>query len=132
MATVSAAFKIAALNGGLDVLDTGTPGSSGDLSFLNSSNVVLATLPLSTTGFADAANVAGTVKAVANTISNSGTPTAGTIAKAQLRDKGDTSVIELSVGLSGSGAELIVSTTTIPGDATALSMSGLEVSLQIT
>jgi hypothetical protein len=127
--TVTAAGRIGALDGLLDVIDGGSGDATGDFHLLTSADVALATLPFSNPAFAAAADVSGTVKAAANSITASGTPTPGTIAKGQFRNRANTSVIAFAVGASGS--DMNVADVVIPSGATSVTCSGIEVSLAL-
>ncbi len=130
--SVTAAGTIGALDGLLAVINGGTGEASGDFSLFTAADALLATLPFSATAFAGATDVAGTIKAAANNITASATPTAGTIAKGQFRNKANAAVISFAISMSGGGGDMIITNTVIPGDATAVTCSGLEVSLALT
>jgi hypothetical protein len=122
----------AALNALLALLNAGSGDASGDFHLLTSGDAALATLNLSATAFQNATTSNGTAQAVSNAISNSGTPTAGTIANGQLRDKANSAVLAFSITATGGGGDMIVADAVIPGDAVAVSCSGITVTLNIT
>jgi hypothetical protein len=122
----------AALNALLAPLNAGSGDASGDFHLLTSGDAALATLNLSATAFQNATTVTGAAQAVSNSISNSATPTAGDIAKGQLRDRANSAVLSFSISESGGGGDMIVADVTIPGDAVAVSCSGITVTLNIT
>lgn len=85
--------------------------SGGSLEILAADNTVLATIDLQTPAFGNAA--AGVITLAGVPLSDL-TPVAGTAAKAQFKDSGGTARITgLTVGTSGSGAAVIIDTTTI-------------------
>jgi hypothetical protein len=128
--TVSAAGKIAALDALLALINGGSGDSTGDFQLQTAAAAALATLTFSATSFAGAADVGGTIKAAANTITASGTPTPGTIGKGVFRNKANTAVITFDIDTSGTPA-MTIADKVIPADATSVSCSGLEVSLTI-
>ena len=130
MSTIDDTVKIAMLNAALALLNAGSGDASGDLNLRNSGLTSLAVLPLSVTSFAGAANVSGTIKAAANAITPSGTPTAGTIATGQLRNRANAALFTFTIGTSG--AEMNVGVVVIPGGTTAVGLTAFEVSLNAT
>lgn len=93
-------------------LNAGTANTEGSLQFLTSGDVAIATLRLNATAFAAA--VAGV--ATANAIADDTNAVGGDVAKCILRDRDDATIIEGTVGTSGT--DIIVSSTTIPVGST--------------
>lgn len=100
--TVGTAFRNAALDAGLALLNGGTGDASGDIFFTTSSDVGCATLPLSNPAFQ--ATVAGT--ATANTITPDTNAVGGTTTRAQFRNRANTEIFRCNVGISGSDINL--------------------------
>jgi H+/gluconate symporter-like permease len=123
----------AALDAVLDLIDAGSGDASGDFELLTGANASLAVLPFSTTAFAASTNGSGTsATATSNAITNSGKPTAGTIGNGRFRDKANSAVMSFSISASGGGGDMIVTDPVIPANATAVSCSGVTVTLNIT
>lgn len=129
---VDDATERAMLDAGLAMINGGSGDASGDFIVMSSIDTILATLAFSATAFAAATSAAGTATASSNAISNSGTPTAGTIAKAAFRDKANVQRWTFSVTASGGGGDMIVADPVIPANATAVTCSGITVTLNVT
>lgn len=110
MATLSTAARNAACNGIVDLCDAGA--GNGNLVIRTSGDVAVATLPLSKPAFGAAA----TGVATAATITADSSAAGGTAAKFTLEDSTGANVMTGTVGTSG--AELNLSTTTIPAGVT--------------
>ncbi len=123
--TLSNAFKTACLDGGLAKLNQGSPDGSGDLEFLDNADLSLAVLALNTTAFQPATINGSNAQASSNAISNSGTPTPGTITKGRLRDRSNIAHISFSVSLAGQGGDMTAGAVAIQPGATYVSCSGL-------
>lgn len=121
----SNAGKIAACDGWCDIFDGGSGDASGDFVLMTSADAILATLPFSSTAFAASAVVGGAVKASANAITNSATPTAGAIAKGAWRDRSNAA--HFTFGIAVSGSDMDIADVNIPGGTTAVTCSGLVV-----
>ncbi len=104
----------------VDKLDVGTTNPSGRLVLNTSGDVEVATLPFSATAFGAAA--AGV--ATANAITDDSSATGGVAAKCILTDRDNTTIINGSVGATGSGEDIELSSTTI-GATDTVSMSSL-------
>lgn len=92
--------------------------NGGSIQFQTSADAAVATLPLSATAFAPAAN--GT--ATANAITSDTNAAGGTITKARFRTSGGATVWTVSVTETGGGGDITLSSTTIgAGDTVAVS-----------
>lgn len=125
--TIANGFKTGALDGGLAAINGGAGDPTGDLELLTVADASLAVLALSATSFAAATMSGANAVATANSIANSGAPTAGTIAKGRLRNKANTAILSFSVTLSGGGGDMIIGDVVIPPGATTVSCSGIAV-----
>ena len=108
--TVSTAGRNAMVDALVDLLDGGSGDATGDLVVTNSSDSIIATCTFSATAFGSAS--AGT--ATAASITGDTNMTGGTAARWQARNKSNAEIFRGNVGVSGSGVEMIVSTTTFP------------------
>jgi len=122
--TLSTAARNAAVNGIVDLIDGGTGDATGDLVVTNSSDSIIATSTFSATAFGDAAS--GT--ATANAITGDTSMVGGTAARWQARNKANSEIMRGSVGIAGSGADMIVSTTTFPAGG-SLTISSFTVTM---
>jgi hypothetical protein len=122
----------AALDAILALINAGSGDSSGDFELLTGASASLAVLPFSATSFAAATSNAGIATATSNAITNSGTPTPGTIGIGRFRDKANSAVVTFSISASGGGGDMIVTDPVIPSNATAVSCSGVTVTLNVT
>jgi hypothetical protein len=122
----------AALDAVLALINAGSGDASGDFELLTAGSSSLAVLPFSTTSFGAATTGGGIATATSNAITNSGTPTPGTIGLGRFRDKANSAVVSFSVSASGGGGDMIVTDPVIPSNATAVSCSGVTVTLNIT
>lgn len=115
--TLTNAAKSAAANAVVDLLDVGSANSTGDIEFTTSGGTSLVVCNLANPAFGAATNgvaTAGTVSqgTVGAAITNQ------TIAIAKFRDRDNAEVFRGSVGLSGSGADIILSGTVVSTDDT--------------
>jgi hypothetical protein len=122
----------AALDAILALINGGSGDATGDFELLTSGNSSLAVLPLSATSFAASTTVSNQAQAVSNAITNSGTPTPGTIGNGRFRDKANSAVVSFSISAGGGGGDMIVTDPVIPSNATAVSCSGVTVTLNVT
>lgn len=121
--STSNAFRTAALAAGLALLNAGSANATGRLVLTTSSDVVVATLPLSNPAFGAPVNGV----ASANAITSDTNAVGGIASRAQLRDRDNIEVMRANVGASGSDINL--STTNIPAGGT-VQISSLVASLQ--
>lgn len=128
----SDAAELAALNAILALINGGSGDASGDFELLTGASASLAVLPFSTTAFGSATTISNKASATSNTISNSGTPTTGTIGLGKFRDKANAPVLTFSISATGGGGDMIVTDPVIPANATAVSCSGVTVTLDVT
>ncbi len=129
--SVHASANKAALDAVLSLINGGSGDPNGDFELLSAGMASLATLQFSATAFG-AATSATPASATSNAITQSGTPTAGTIANGRFRDKSNLAIISFSVSASGGGGDMIVADPVIPANATAVSCSGITVTLNVT
>jgi len=129
----------AALDAILALINGGTGDASGDFELLTSANGSLATLPFTIPGSGGAFAAAttpvspgGVAAAVSNAITNSGTPTPGTIGNGRFRDRANSAVVSFSISASGAGGDMIVADPVIPSNATAVSCSSITVTMNVT
>ena len=122
----------AALDAVLALINGGAGDATGDFELLTGANAQLAFLNFSATAFQGATTNGGVAQAVSNAISNSGTPTAGTIANGRFRDRANSAVVTFSISASGGGGDMIVADPVIPANATAVSCSSITVTMNIT
>lgn len=122
----------AALDAILALINAGSGDASGDFELLTGANASLAVLPFSATAFASATSNGGVAQATSNAITNSGTPTPGTIGNGRFRDKANSAVVSFSISAGGGGGDMIVTDPVIPSNATAVSCSGVTVTLNVT
>jgi hypothetical protein len=115
-----------ALNGALAELNVGSADSTGDVRLLTAADAELAQLTFSNPAFAAASTPgAGVAEAATNAVAQDSTITSGTFTKVQWRDRDNVVLVAGSVGLSGSGADLIVTDNVIPPAASAVTCPGL-------
>lgn len=122
----------AALDAILALINGGSGDASGDFELLTGANASLAVLPFATTAFQASSSNAGVAQAVSNAITNSGTPTAGTIGNGRFRDKANSAVVSFSISAGGGGGDMTVADPVIPANATAVSCSSITVTLNVT
>jgi len=122
----------AALDAILALINGGSGDATGDFEVLTAALASLAVLALAATSFQAASSNAGVAQAVSNAISNSSTPTPGTIGNGRFRDKANSAVISFSMSASGGGGDMIVSDPVIPSNATAVSCSSITTTLNVT
>lgn len=129
--TINERFRRGALNGALAELNVGSADAGGDCRLLDAGAAELAALGFSNPAFAAATTPAANVaEAQSNTISQDSTITPNTvIARVQWRDRDNVVIVDGTVGVAGSGADLIVSSATIPADASAVTSPGLSAAL---
>jgi hypothetical protein len=104
----------------VDKLDVGTTDPNGDLRFLTDADAEVALLQFSATAFGGATN--GT--ATANAITSDDNATGGTIAKATLRDRDNTVIIQCSVTATAGGGDIELSSVVVSSGQT-VSLSSL-------
>lgn len=125
----------AALDAILALINGGSGDAGGDFELLTTGLSPLAslnfTIPGSGGAFQAASSNAGVAQAVSNAISNSGTPTAGTIGAGRFRDRANSAVVSFSIGTVGNG-DMTVGDPAIPGNATAVSCSSITITLNVT
>lgn len=121
--TLANECRAAALNGITALLN------GGDFRLLNSADAQLAKLTLASTAFGSASTASPSV-ATSGVVTKDAAPTAGTVAKFQLRTSGAQVRINGTVGTSG--ADLIVTDPVIPAQATEVTCTGgLTLTLQL-
>lgn len=115
--TLTTAARNAACNAIVDLVDGGSTDASGDLVLMTSGDVEVATLVLSNPAFGAAA----TGVATAASITSDSSATGGTAALFKIVDRDNVEVWRGTVGTTGSGADLEMSTTVIgAGDIVAV------------
>jgi hypothetical protein len=122
----------AALDAILALINGGSGDATGDFELLTAGSSSLAVLPFSATSFAASTTISNQASATSNAITNSGTPTPGTIGSGRFRDKANSAVVSFSVSAGGGGGDMIVTDPVIPSNATAVSCSGVTVTLNVT
>ena len=118
MPTLSTAFRNAACDAIVDLLD------SGDVRFHTSGENEVATCNFGSTAFGAAA----TGTATANSIADDTDATAGAIEHAHLRDSSQVEQVLCTCGLSGSGADFILTSLTV-GAGDTVSVTSLTVTM---
>ena len=113
----------AALNGIVDLIDGSSGDSTGDFVVKSAGGTILATMTFGATAFGAATTSGGNAVVTSNTITDSGTPTAGTIASGAFRNKANTEIVAFSMGTSS--ADMIIADTVITGSYTAVGCSGV-------
>jgi hypothetical protein len=122
MPTLHERLPRAALDGMLDQIDVGSTDTTGDLRLLDAGSAELVTFPLSNPAFAASTTVSpGVAEAQANAVASDSTVTAGTFTGIEIRDRDNVVLYAGSVGMPGSGADLIVTDNVIPGGTTSAS-----------
>lgn len=102
----------------VDLIDGGAGDAQGDLVFMTSGDVEVATLNMSATAFGAAAS--GTATAAA--ISDDTNATGGTIAKFKLQNKANTEILRGSVTATAGGGDIELSSVSIgAGDTVSVS-----------
>ena len=96
-------------DGVVDQLDLGTTNAAGQLVLRTAASAEVATLPFSNPAFGAAASGVAT----ANAITDDTNATGGTTDRATLEDRDETTIINCSVGATGSGEDIELSSTTI-------------------
>jgi len=100
--TLVTGTRNAACNAVVDLIDVGTTDANGDLVFMTSGDVEVATLAFSATAFGAAS--AGV--ATANTISDDTNATGGTVALFKMQDRDNAEVLRGTVAVSGGDINL--------------------------
>lgn len=119
-ATHAAALRTILCDAGADSLDVGATDPSGDLRFLTAGDAQVALLTLSNPAFGPASGPTAT----ANAISPDTNASAGTIAKATLRNRDNADRIFCSVTATGGGGDIQLSSIVISAGQT-VSLSSL-------
>jgi hypothetical protein len=115
--TLSTAARNAACNAIVDLVDGGTTDSAGDIVLMGSGDVEVATCLMSNPAFGAAATGVATAAAIASDTNATG----GTIFAFKVVDRDNAELWRGSVGTTGSGADLEMSTTLIgAGDTVAI------------
>lgn len=128
--TIHDRIRRGALNGAMAELNVGTTDGNGDCRLLTAADAELAQVLFGNPAFAPATSPGGSVaEAQTNAMSPDTTVTPGTIGKIQWRDRDNVVLVAGTVGLAGSGADMILSDVVIPVDATSVSSPGLSVAL---
>ena len=104
----------------VDLLDVGTTDAQGDLVFMTSGDVEVATLALSNPAFGAAAS--GT--ATASAISDDSSATGGTVALFKLQDRDNGEVVRGTVTATSGGGDIELSSVSI-GAGSTVSMTSL-------
>jgi hypothetical protein len=126
MPTLHERMVRAALDGMLDQIDVGNADPSGDCRLLDAGNAELAQLTFANPAFAASATISANVaEAQSNAVAQDSSVTAGTFTQIQWRDRDNVVMVAGSVGLAGSGADLIVTDNIIPGGTAAVTCPGL-------
>jgi hypothetical protein len=120
--TIQNSVRAAALNGICALLN------GGNVRLLTSADAELAAPTFASTAFGSATEASPSV-ATANALTADNSITAGTVAKIQFRNSGNTTLINGSVGTSG--ADFNVTDNVIPGSATSVNVTGLTFSLTL-
>ena len=102
----------------VDLLDGGTTDATGDLVFMTSGDVEVATLALSNPAFGNAASGVAT----ANAISSDTNATGGTTALYKMQNRDNTEIFRGSVTATGGGGDIELSSVVI-GASDTVSMS---------
>lgn len=101
-----------------DQIDAGSTDPNGDLAFLASDDTEVANLAFANPAFGNAASGVAT----ANAISDDTNAAGGTIAKAELRDLDNAARVFCSVGATGSGEDIELSSVNVnAGDTVTMS-----------
>ncbi len=103
MGTLSTAGRNAACDGIVDLLNSGT------LELQTSGDVEVATLTFAATAF----GAASTGVATAGTITSDTSATGGTASKGIMKTSGAAEIASLTAGVSGSGADIIMTSLTV-------------------
>lgn len=128
--TINDRLRTGALDGACDEFNVGS-GATGEFTLLAVGSPIATMLLASPTAFQASTIVGGNAVAAANAITKDSAPTPGTVDAFALTDKDLTDLLEGTVGLSGSGADLIVSDNVIPVGATEVSCTSLTLSLAL-
>lgn len=107
--TLSTSARNAACDAIVDLVDNGTTDANGDLVFMTSGDVEVATLAFSDPAFGASSSGVAT----ANAITSDTDATGGTAALFKVVDRDNTEVWRGTVGTIGSGADLEISVTSI-------------------
>jgi len=118
--THTAATRNVAANAVVDLVDVGSSDANGDLVFMTSGDVEVATLAMSNPAFGAAS--AGV--ATASAISDDTSATGGTIAKFKLQDRDNSEVLQGSVTATSGGGDIELSSLAV-GASDTVSMSSL-------
>lgn len=120
--TIADVFERAALDAGLDTIDSGSGDATGDFVLLTAADGVLATLALSNPAFADSTTVGGAASADSDTISPDTGPSPGTIGKFKLQNRANASIVAGTVSMSS--GDLLISDDEIPAEAVEVTCTG--------
>ena len=107
--THTTAIRNAIADAVVDAIDVGSTDANGDLEYMTSGDVEVATLAMSNPAFGDSA--AGI--ATANAITKDSSATGGTIAKFKLQNRDNTEVVRASVTATGGGGDIELSSVVI-------------------
>jgi hypothetical protein len=120
--TLTTAARNAACDAIVDLVDVGTTDANGDIVFMTSGSVEVATLALSAPAFG--ASSVGV--ATANTVSSDTSATGGTVALFKIQNKDNTEIFRGTVTVSS--GDINLSSLTV-GASDTVSMSSLTVTM---
>ena len=132
MITASDAGERVALDAILTLINGGTGDASGDFAVRTTAGTVLAAMPFSAVAFqASTTDGSGYASANSNAVTSAASPTAGTIANGQFRDKANGVVVAFTITAIGGGGDVEVADVVIPAGTTAISCSGVTMKLYL-
>jgi len=114
------AIRNTVANAVVDAIDSGSADANGDLVFMTSGDVEVATLAMTNPAFGAAASGIATASAISDDTSATG----GTVAKFKLQDRDNAEVLRGSVTATGNGGDIELSSLTV-GAGDTVSMSSL-------
>lgn len=129
--TIHDRVRTGALDGALAELNKGTTDAGGDCQLLNAADAEIALLTFANPAFAPASAIVGVgAEAQSNAIgADSSVTPSEVIAKIKWRDRDNVVMVQGTVGLAGSNADLILTETTLPSDTNSVSSPGLSCAL---
>ena len=120
--TLTTAARNAACDAIVDLVDVGTTDANGDIVFMTSGSVEVATLALSAPAFGASSDGVAT----ANTVANDTNATGGTVALFKIQNKDNTEIFRGAVTVSSGDINL---SSLVVGATDTVSMSSLTVTM---
>lgn len=116
--THTTAVRNAATDAVVDLIDGGSGDANGDLVFMTSGDVAVATLAMSNPAFGASSSGTATASAITSDTNAAG----GTVAKFKLQNRSNTEILQGSVTATSGGGDIELSSTSVgAGDTVSVS-----------